>query len=381
MNFLFVAPRYHTNSIKWVETLKSKKHNVYYAVINQSKIEDYSSIKPTLFNKSKLSNIIIKIIGNSGSNNFRSFPSLKLVNQYINKINPDVVIIRDITRWFSLIFFISLIFFNTKTKKTIIFYNQNPITERITLIRKIIIKIIKNLFNVKFVSSILEGFDYQQNQISYKKNHIFFMNFVTENNFYYKQKYKKNSYNSYKILTVGKYEERKNFFFLVDAISDIIKKDSKIKISVSIVGENSKLSHNNYKKRLIKYTRKKKLSEIFFFYENIKYKDMPKFYSSSDLFILPAYEEPASYSILEALSHGCPVICSSQCGTKSYIKHNVNGYIFKNNSKSDLIKYIHEITNRDKYLNLKKNTFNLSNRYMSSDIFYKKIKYIINEQN
>ena len=187
MNFLFVAPRYHTNSIKWVETLKSKKHNVYYAVINQSKIEDYSSIKPTLFNKSKLSNIIIKIIGNSGSNNFRSFPSLKLVNQYINKINPDVVIIRDITRWFSLIFFISLIFFNTKTKKTIIFYNQNPITERITLIRKIIIKIIKNLFNVKFVSSILEGFDYQQNQISYKKNHIFFMNFVTENNFYYKQ--------------------------------------------------------------------------------------------------------------------------------------------------------------------------------------------------
>ena len=57
---------------------------------------------------------------------------------------------------------------------------------------------------------------------------------------------------------------------------------------------------------------------------------------------------------LEALSHGCPVICSSQCGTKSYIKHNVNGYIFKNNSKSDLIKYIHEITNRDKYINLKK---------------------------
>ena len=101
MNFLFVAPRYHTNSIKWVETLKSKKHNVYYAVINKSKIEDYSSTKPTLFNKSKISDIIIKIIGNSGSNNFRSFPSLKIVNQYINKINPDVVIIRDITRWFS----------------------------------------------------------------------------------------------------------------------------------------------------------------------------------------------------------------------------------------------------------------------------------------
>ena len=29
MNFLFVAPRYHTNSIQWVETLKSKgvKHD------------------------------------------------------------------------------------------------------------------------------------------------------------------------------------------------------------------------------------------------------------------------------------------------------------------------------------------------------------------
>ena len=39
------------------------------------------------------------------------------------------------------------------------------------------------------------------------------MNFVTENNFFYKQKYKKNSYNAYKILTVGKYEERKISFF------------------------------------------------------------------------------------------------------------------------------------------------------------------------
>ncbi len=379
MNFLFVAPRYHTNSIKWVETLKSKKHNVYYAVINQSKIEDYSSIKPTLFKKSKISNIIIKLIGNSGSNNFRSFPSLKTVNQYINKINPDVVIIRDITRWFSLIFFISLIFFNNKTKKTIIFYNQNPITDRIPLIRKIIIKIIKNLFSIKFVSSVLESFDDKQNQISYKKNHIFFMNFVAENNIFNKDNYKKNNYDSYKILTVGKYEERKNFFLLVDAISDIFNKNCKIKISVSIIGENSKSSHNNYKKKLIKYIKKKKLSEIFFFYENIKYENMPEFYSSSDLFVLPAYAEPASYSILEALSHGCPVICSSECGTKSYVKHNVNGYIFKNNSKSDLIKYIYKITNRDKYINLKKNTFNLSNQYLSSDIFYKKIKYIINE--
>ena len=57
---------------------------------------------------------------------------------------------------------------------------------------------------------------------------------------------------------------KEKFLFLVDAISDIIKKNSKIKISVSIVGENSKLSHNNYKKKLIKYTRKKKLSDIFF---------------------------------------------------------------------------------------------------------------------
>lgn len=381
MNFLFVAPRYHTNSIKWVETLKSKKHNVYYAVINKSKIEDYSSIKPTLFKKSRISNIIIKIFGNSGSNNFRAFPNFKIVNQYINKVNPNVVIIRDITRWFSLIFFISLIFFNTKTKKTIILYNQNPITDKMPLLRKIIIIIIKNLFKIKFVSSILENFDDKQNQINYKKNHIFFINFVTANNLVNEDKFKKDKYNSYKILTVGKYEERKNFFLLVDAICDIIKEDSKIKISVSIIGENSKLSHNIYKKKLIEYTRKKKLLEIFSFYENIKYDHMSKFYSSSDLFILPAYQEPASYSILEALSYGCPVICSSDCGTKSYIKHNVNGYIFKNRSKSDLIKYIYKITDRDKYKNLKKNTFDLSNKYLSADIFYNKIKYILDEQN
>ena len=33
MKFLFVAPRFHTNSINWVKALKKKSHQVNYAVI------------------------------------------------------------------------------------------------------------------------------------------------------------------------------------------------------------------------------------------------------------------------------------------------------------------------------------------------------------
>ena len=111
MKFLFVAPRFHTNSINWVKTLKKKSHEVNYAVITQSLIEEHKFVKPDVFEISKLSNFIIKIFGDKGVNNFRAFPSIFKVKLYLNELKPNVIIIRDIRRAFSIVFFITFIFF------------------------------------------------------------------------------------------------------------------------------------------------------------------------------------------------------------------------------------------------------------------------------
>ena len=71
---------------------------------------------------------------------------------------------------------------------------------------------------------------------------------------------------------------------------------------------------------------------------------MNKIYSQSNLFVLPASSEPASYAIIEALAHGMPVICSSSCGTKWYVGDNC-GLIFKDKSISELESSIKRYTN------------------------------------
>ena len=68
--------------------------------------------------------------------------------------------------------------------------------------------------------------------------------------------------------------------------------------------------------------------------KNIRYKDIRKFYYKNDFFVLPTDHDPAPFSVLEAMSSGCMVLCSSSCGTKSYIKKNLNGFIFENNNQN-----------------------------------------------
>ena len=44
--------------------------------------------------------------------------------------------------------------------------------------------------------------------------------------------------------------------------------------------------------------------------------------------MLPALREAASVSVLEAMAHSLPVICSDSNGTQCYIRPGENGYVF-----------------------------------------------------
>ena len=43
------------------------------------------------------------------------------------------------------------------------------------------------------------------------------------------------------------------------------------------------------------------------------------YYRNHHLFLLPAANEPASISLLEAIGYSMPVICSDTCGTQFYV--------------------------------------------------------------
>ena len=56
--------------------------------------------------------------------------------------------------------------------------------------------------------------------------------------------------------------------------------------------------------------------------------EIPEWMSVAKLLIHPARQETAGMVLLEALSHGLPVLCSSACGYAEHIKNSASGFTF-----------------------------------------------------
>ena len=96
-------------------------------VVSQGKIEDHAIVKPEFIEPCLLSRIIIYLFGHGGTNNFRSFPNPK---RYYNKIkneDPDLVIVRDINRYISIV----TIFISRILNKKILFILKQKFTKNI----------------------------------------------------------------------------------------------------------------------------------------------------------------------------------------------------------------------------------------------------------
>jgi glycosyltransferase involved in cell wall biosynthesis len=57
---------------------------------------------------------------------------------------------------------------------------------------------------------------------------------------------------------------------------------------------------------------------------------LSKLYKDADLLILPSRFDTFGYVVLEAMSHGMPVIAYNCKGPKDIIQHNISGYLVDN---------------------------------------------------
>ena len=131
------------------------------------------------------------------------------------------------------------------------------------------------------------------------------------------------------VLCVGKLtDENKNQIQLIEALEDI---DNDFELT--LVGSLKEKSNHYYK---IQKTMLSSMNKIFIL-TNLNKKDMELEYAMTDLYILPTLREPANYSVLEAMSHGLPVISSSGNGSSCYIDKD---YVFNSGDKESLAKVI-----------------------------------------
>jgi glycosyltransferase involved in cell wall biosynthesis len=102
----------------------------------------------------------------------------------------------------------------------------------------------------------------------------------------------------------------------------------------------------------------------------INHDDLPSYYSSADLVILPSRFDTFSVVVLEALSCGTPVIAYNTKGPKDIIQHGESGYLA--NNKGELNNYaIQYFTKLGQLSYMRKNAAKRAKNYAKNDILNK----------
>lgn len=130
------------------------------------------------------------------------------------------------------------------------------------------------------------------------------------------------------LLTVSRLAERKGHIVVIRALKEVIKEFPDV--VYLIVGNGS------FEKRLREEVNKQGLESYVIFAGYIPTEDLPKFYGSCDIFVMPCFEsnngkdvEGFGIVFAEAGASGKPVIAARSGGVEDIIVHNVTGILLE----------------------------------------------------
>lgn len=129
--------------------------------------------------------------------------------------------------------------------------------------------------------------------------------------------------NSKNLLYVGKIEERRNIYFLIEVFRKLHKEDPAFKLM--LIGSGDK----EYKERFLKSIEPELAQENIIYKEKATQKELAEYYKLADLFIFTSNYEIFGMVLLEAMYFGIPVISSVNGGSTTLINNGYNGYILE----------------------------------------------------
>lgn len=115
-----------------------------------------------------------------------------------------------------------------------------------------------------------------------------------------------------KILYVGSVKQMKGLSYLLEALDTINSGE----VSLTIVGDYASNS------LLVKEYKNK-----YNFIGKVGHEDVKKYLNSSDIFVFPSLGDGFGLSILEAMSYGLPVVCTTNTGASDVVVNGKNGFV------------------------------------------------------
>lgn len=316
---VLVAPRFHTNQVGLVKALLARGHKVVFHSLLRGGTEDYSVIAPVIVPEAWISKMLRKVLGERGVNRPRAFPNPFFYYRLLKQARPDVVIVRDPSRAISILAACCARLLGAR----VVFYSQDGLHRRYSPARRVATWILLKLFSASWYTPLLGS-----GRHAAPPRGRYFIPFVVEGG---ERRPRESS--RLTVLMVGKYDRRKNHLLLVEALAPLMAERD---LEAVLVGECTTPDQIARRDAVSKRIEELGLTGRISLMENLPFARMPELYRSADLFVLPASDEPAAISVLEAIAFGVPAICSDSCGTRFYIDEGTNGGVFRSDSRSDL---------------------------------------------
>lgn len=147
------------------------------------------------------------------------------------------------------------------------------------------------------------------------------------------------------------------------------------KFHVSWYGKSdSNLDYFNLcQQKIVKYNLQKYISL------KEKTKHIKQVYQDADFFSLPSFYEGTPNVICEAMSCGCPVICSSVCDNSIYVEEGDNGFLFDPHNPESMAESIGRalLVTDNEYAYMSNQSRNRAERLLSEKTFLDKYIKII----
>lgn len=345
MRVLYMSHRYHTNQNTIMKGWVENGHEIRFLSQYAGKIEDYTYVKPIVVGYSAFFRLIdyiyvhILFKKNPYAMDMKlkcGIPPLLKARRLIKEFKPDVAILRERS-----VYTICLNAICRSLHIPTILYNLSPVWDKpkkMDLAHRIVWKLTPKY---RMTPVNLVGVDYEG---LVKDEDGYFAPFLMEPQI---PPEKKSYFNKDRInvFCIGKYQERKNHFMMVQAVEALLDKYS---LHLTIAGEVSNDFHRKYFASLRKYIKEHHLEEKVTLLQNLNKEKVLEQYAQADVYVVPSTQEPASITVIEAMAFSLPAISGTDNGTASYIEEGVNGYVFEDNNKEDLIKKLeHIVCDRD----------------------------------
>ena len=123
------------------------------------------------------------------------------------------------------------------------------------------------------------------------------------------------------VLFVGRLYHRKGLETLLQSIPPLLQKERNVKFVISGTGFKQK------EESLRNLAKELDIEDYVTFMGYVPDEKLPKLYSASDIFVLPAIYENFPFAILEAQSSGVPVISTKVGGIPEFLVDNMNGFL------------------------------------------------------